>query len=54
VRKAATLAGGFDERASMRKIFVIREGDTSQKPQPANLDTPLGPGDLVTVEESFF
>jgi polysaccharide export outer membrane protein len=54
VRKAATLAGGFDDRASLKKIFVIREGDPSQKQQPATLDTPLGPGDLVTVEESFF
>ena len=54
VRKAAALAGGFHERASMRKIFIIREGDTTQTPQPIDLDAPIGPGDLVTVEESFF
>jgi polysaccharide biosynthesis/export protein VpsN len=54
VRRAATLAGGFDVRASMRRIFIIREGDPDQKQQPATLDTPVGPGDLVTVGESFF
>lgn len=54
VRKAATLAGGFQERASMKKIFMIREGDATQTPQRIDLDTPIGPGDLVTIEESFF
>lgn len=54
VRKAATLAGGFQERASMKKIFRILEGDTTQTPQRIDLDTPIGPGDLVTIEESFF
>lgn len=54
VRKAATMAGGFHERASLKKIFVIREGDQTQKPQRVELDDSIGPGDLVTVEESFF
>jgi polysaccharide export outer membrane protein len=54
VRKAASLAGGFHERASLKKIFVIREEDKTQKPQRTELDDSIGPGDLVTVEESFF
>ena len=54
VRKAASLAGGFEERASLKKIFVIREGDRTQTPQRVELDAQIGPGDLVTVEESFF
>ncbi len=54
VRKAASLAGGFHERASLKKIFVIREGDRRQTPQRVDLDDSIGPGDLVTVEESFF
>lgn len=54
VRKAASLAGGFEERASLKKIFVIREGDPTQTPQRIDLDASVGPGDLVTVEESFF
>ncbi len=54
VRKAASLAGGFKERASLSKIFVIREDDPNQRAQKVDLNTPLGPGDIMTVEESFF
>lgn len=54
VRKAASLAGGFKERASLNKIYIIRDGDASQKSQKADLNTYVLPGDIVTVEESFF
>jgi len=54
VRKATSLAGGLRERASVNKIFVIRERDASQTPAKVDLDTSIGPGDLITVEESFF
>ena len=54
VRKAVSLAGGFKERASLNKIFVIREGDPSQNPQKVDVNTIVGPGDSITVEESFF
>lgn len=54
VRKAASLAGGFKERASLSKIYIIREGDPAQRPQKVELNTPVGPGDILTVEESFF
>ena len=54
VRKAAALAGGFRERASLRKIFIIRESDASNEPIRAELDGEVLPGDIVTVEESFF
>lgn len=54
IRKAASLAGGFRERASFSKIFVIRESDNTQRPQKAELDTPVFPGDIITVGESFF
>ena len=54
VRKAASLAGGFKERASVNKIYVIREDDPTQKAQKVDLNTYIGPGDIVTVEESFF
>jgi len=54
VRKAASLAGGFKERASSSKMYVIREGDTSQKPVKVDLNTVIGPGDILTIEESFF
>lgn len=54
VSKAATLAGGFNERASMRKIFIVREGRASGERERASLDTPVFPGDMIIVEESFF
>lgn len=54
VRKAASLAGGLRERASPNKIFIIRDGDPSQRSQKVDLGTQVMPGDIVTVEESFF
>jgi polysaccharide biosynthesis/export protein VpsN len=54
VRKAAALAGGLSERASLRKIFVIRGDDPTQKSQRIGLDERIFPGDVITIEESFF
>jgi polysaccharide export outer membrane protein len=54
VRKAASLAGGFRERASRSRIFLISEKDLTKTPLRVDLDAPVGPGDIVTVEESFF
>lgn len=52
VRKAVSLAGGLTERASDKRISLIAEGDT-RKRQVA-MDALVSPGDIVTVEESFF
>jgi len=54
VRKAVSVAGGFTERASKEKIFVIRDKDKNAKAVKVELDTPVLPGDIITVEESFF
>ncbi|HYC37527.1 MAG TPA: polysaccharide biosynthesis/export family protein [Usitatibacter sp.] len=54
VRKAISLAGGFKERASRDKIHVIRDDDTKQASRRVDLNAPLLPGDILTVEESFF
>lgn len=54
VRKAVSLASGFHERASLSKIFIIKANDVTQKPVPIKLDDPVSPGDIITVEESFF
>jgi polysaccharide export outer membrane protein len=53
VQRAITLAGGFTERASRSKIMLIRE-NANGKPINAELTTPVQPGDVITVEESFF
>lgn len=54
VRKAISLAGGFKERASKDKIFVIREDDRKQTSKRITQDDIVNPGDIITVEESFF
>jgi polysaccharide biosynthesis/export protein VpsN len=54
VRKAVTLAGGFKERASESKIFVVRETDPQHTESKIDLDGAISPGDTVTVNESFF
>lgn len=54
VRKAISLAGGFRERAAREKINIIRDEDARQAPRRVGLDAPVMPGDIITVEESFF
>jgi polysaccharide export outer membrane protein len=54
VRKAITIAGGFRERASREKLHVIRDDDPKQLPRRVDLNAPILPGDILTVEESFF
>jgi polysaccharide export outer membrane protein len=54
VRKAISIAGGFKERASKEKINVIREDDVKGNAARIALEAPVQPGDILTVEESFF
>ncbi len=54
VRKAITLAGGYKERASRDKVNIIRDDDPKQTPRRVDLNTAVLPGDILTVEESFF
>lgn len=54
VRKAVSIAGGFKERASVNKIFVVRDKDAAHRPVKVDLNAEVGPGDTITVEESFF
>ena len=48
------LAGGLHERASTRKMFVIRAGDSAQAMERVDYATIVLPGDVITIEESFF
>ena len=54
VRKAITLAGGFKERASREKINIIRDDDPKQTAKRVDMNTAVLPGDILTIEESFF
>ena len=50
VRKAISLAGGFNDNADEDKVFVIRD-NVEQK---VKLNARILPGDIVAVEQSFF
>ena len=54
VERAIALGGGFTERASKGKISVIRAADTSRVVRPIKLDEPIYPGDVITIQQSFF
>jgi protein involved in polysaccharide export with SLBB domain len=54
LRKAIALAGGFTERASKSKINVLSEGAIDGRQRQIGMDVMLNPGDIVTVEQSFF
>jgi polysaccharide biosynthesis/export protein VpsN len=54
VRKAVSIAGGFKERAARDKINIIRDDDPTQVPRRVDLNSPVMPGDIITIEESFF
>jgi len=54
VQKAVSLAGGFTDLASKGNIYVVRDESSHRDRREANLDTKVGPGDTVIVEEGFF
>ena len=54
VLKAVSLAGGFKDRASKTNMFVVRDGTPNEQRRKVALDTAIYPGDILTVEESFF
>jgi len=52
LEKAVSIAGGFTDRASRRKIYLLR-GDSDKRSRIGFQDA-IEPGDIVTVEEGFF
>ena len=52
IKQAITLPGGATEWASSTKFEILREG--RDESQPADRNTPIRPGDTVTVLEGFF
>jgi polysaccharide export outer membrane protein len=53
VQIAVTLAGGFTERASKNNILLVPETD-NQNSRKVSIGDQIKPGDLLTVNESFF
>ena len=54
LRRAIALAGGLTERASTRRITVVRDQDPNRKPQRITLDAPVLPGDTINIDQGFF
>jgi protein involved in polysaccharide export with SLBB domain len=54
LRKAISLAGGFTERANKKQVLVIADSDPSLEEQKVGLDYPVQPGDIFTVQDTFF
>lgn len=54
INKAAAVANGFTERASKKKIYIIRGDDPRQDRSKVELTTLVRPGDIITVEQGFF
>lgn len=52
--KAITLAGGLTDRASSRRMYVVRAGADDTDPQRILLGAKLSPGDTISIEEGFF
>lgn len=54
INKAAALAGGYTERASLTKIFIIRSNDSTQKSVSVDANSKIQPGDIITIKQSYF
>ena len=54
VRKAISLAGGFNELASKKNINIIHDDDPNAEPSTIELNEFIQPGDIIIIEESFF
>lgn len=54
VSKAAALAGGFTERAAKANILIVRKIQGREIEIKANETDIVLPGDIVTVQETFF
>ncbi|MFV8819134.1 polysaccharide biosynthesis/export family protein [Haliea sp. E17] len=54
LRKAVSLAGGFTERANKKQMLLISGTDPELKEQEVGLDYNIQPGDIITVQDTFF
>ncbi|MGL5177147.1 MAG: hypothetical protein ACRC8N_03390 [Aeromonas veronii] len=53
MEKAVALAGGFTDRAARRDISLRLNG-SDQLLEEVSLQRQLNPGDIITIEQSFF
>ena len=51
--KAVALAGGLTDRASQRKMFIVKAVSDDQEQERAEMQTKVAPGDIITIKEGF-
>jgi protein involved in polysaccharide export with SLBB domain len=54
LRKAISLAGGFTERANTKQVLVIADNDPAREEKKVGLEYNVKPGDIITVQDTFF
>jgi protein involved in polysaccharide export with SLBB domain len=54
LRKAISLAGGFTERANKKQVLVIADSDPERRERKVGLEYRVQPGDIITVQDTFF
>ena len=52
--RAIALAGGLTERASTKRISIVRGSGEARASEKATLDTQVKPGDTITIDQGFF
>lgn len=52
--RAVALAGGLTERASTKRISIVRGSEDSRAAEKASLNTQVRPGDTINIGEGFF
>jgi len=52
--QAIVIAGGFTERASKRKVFLIRDNDPTYTQKKVKLNEKVNAGDTINVKEALF
>jgi len=54
LRKAISLAGGFTERANKKAFLLVSDDDPTLEEKEVGLDYQVQPGDIITVQDTFF
>lgn len=54
VDQAVALGGGFTERASTSKMYIKTAFGAKKPREKVSLTYSVGPGDTITIEQSFF
>jgi len=54
LEQAVAMAGGLTDRASKRKMYLIKGSSAEKRRTKVKFSTLIDPGDTITIEEGFF